>query len=139
MATDDTSLKTEVRSLTDYDSLILSEDDLQAVVDIAKRELYADLGDESLNLYDTLNSERALFWLTCIFCKVKSGEIDGVSFNIGELDVDSFNPHTSVGIWMNNFWKHYRGIEGGAPVAHTRSNRPDRNYGFDNSATRGNL
>lgn len=139
MAIDDTTLKTEVRAITNYDTTILPDPDLQEVVEIAKRELYADLGDDSLDLYGSLNSERALFWLTCIFCKVKSGELDGISFNIGELDVDTYNPNRNVGIWMNNFWKHYRGIEGGAPVAHTKSNRPDRDYGFDNSATSGNL
>lgn len=139
MAVDDTTLKAEVRALTDYGQAIISGDDLQEVVDITKRELHADIGDDTVDLYANLNSERALFWLTCIFCKVKSGELDGVSFSIGELDVDSYNPHTGVGLWIDNFWKHYRAMEGGAPVGHIKANRPDRDYDFDNSATRGNL
>ena len=135
MAVDDSTLKAEVRVLTEYDDSIITPDDLQEIVDIAKRELYADVGDDTINLFDNLNSERALFWLTCLFCKVKTGEIDAPSFSIGELDIESIDPNRNVGVWVNNFWKHYRAMDGGAPVAHTKSNRPDRNYGFDNSAT----
>lgn len=139
MAVDDTTLKAEVRALTDYDATIISDDDLQDVVDLTRRELVADLGDETIDLYENLQAERAFFWLTCIFCKVKAGEIDAPSFSIGELQVRQSNFSERHGVWMDNFHKHYRSIEGVTPVGHIKSNRPDRDYGFDNSATSGNL
>lgn len=139
MAIDDNTLKAEVRALTDYTEVIISDTDLQEVVDLTKRELQADVGDESFDFYEDLNAERALFWLTCIFLKVKSGEIDAPSFSISEISVRQSNFTERHGIWMDNFRKHYRAMDGGAPVGHTRGNRPDRNYDFDNSATNSGL
>ncbi|UBF22598.1 hypothetical protein HRTV-25_gp17 [Halorubrum tailed virus 25] len=139
MAVDDSTLKAEVRALTDYGTAIISESDLQEVVDLTKRELHADIGDDSFDLYEDLNAERALFWLTCIFLKVKSGEIDAPSFSISELSVRQSNFTERHGIWMDNFRKHYRAMDGGAPVGHTKANRPDRNYDFDNSSTSNTL
>ncbi|OYR54903.1 hypothetical protein [Halorubrum halodurans] len=139
MAVDDNTLKAEVRALTDYGVTIISDDDLQEVVDLSKRELLADIGTQEVDLYDDLNAERALFWLSCIFLKVKSGEIYAPSFSISELSVRQSNFTERHGIWMDNFRKHYRAMDGGAPVGHTKSNRPDRAYGFDNSATSNGL
>lgn len=135
MAIDDNTLKAEVRALTDYGPDIISDDDLQEVVDLTKRELLADIGDETYELYDDLNAERALFWLLCIFLKVKSGEIDSPSFRISELSVRQSNFTERHGVWMDNFRKHYSAMNGGPAVGHTRANRPDRNYDFDNSST----
>lgn len=139
MATNDTELKQEVRALTDYNVNVISDSELQAIVDLTRRELLANIGDNSLNLYENISSERAFFWLACIFSKVKAGEIDASSFSIGELDVSASEYTGKTDVWMDNFRKHYRAMEGGAPVAHTVSNRSDRTYGFDNSATDNNL
>jgi|APHM01.1.fsa_nt_gi hypothetical protein len=139
MATNDTELKQEVRVLTDYNINVISDTELQSVVDLTRRELLANIGDETLDLYGTISSERAFFWLTCIFAKVKSGEIDASSFSIGELDVKASEYTGKTDVWMDNFRRHYRAMEGGAPVAHTVSNRSDRTYDFDNSATDNNL
>ena len=135
MASDDTAIKAQVRGLTDYDEVILSDPDLQEILDLAKAEIRASIGDESLDFGQSIQAERALFWLTCIFSKVKGGEMDAPSFNIGELSVRQSNMTERHNIWMDNFWKHYRSIEGGSPVAHITASRPDRTYGFDNSAT----
>lgn len=132
MAVDDATLKAEVRVITDYPSTLLSDPDLQSVVDLAKRELAADLSNDSIDWYGNLSAERALFWLTCIFCKAKTGELDAPNFSLGELKVRPPGEDSRAGIWFDNFWKHYRNVEGGSPVAHTTSLRSDRTYRFDN-------
>lgn len=132
MAQDDTTLLTEVRLLTDYDEGIMSNADLLALIGLAKAELQAGTGSAAIDFYAVTEAERALFWLTCIFAKVKTGEIDSMSFSIGELKARQPNVTERYGVWFDNFWKHYRTMEGGAPVAHVKSNRPDRTYRFDN-------
>jgi hypothetical protein len=132
MAVDDTTLIAEVRVITDYPDTLLGHQDLQGVVNLAKRELQADLGSSSIDWYGDLSAERALFWLTCIFCKIRTGELDAPDFSLGELKVNPPGTDFQAGIWFDNFWKHYRNIEGGSPVAHTTSLRSDRTYQFDN-------
>jgi hypothetical protein len=132
MAIDDTTLKAEVRLLTNYDETIVSPSKLQELVDLAKRELEGSTQNSSLNFYGDITTERALFWLTCIYCKIRAGEIDSPSFKIGEIDFTSYDPDDEVGMWFDNFWKYYLGIGGGAPVGHIKNNRQDRSYGFDN-------
>ena len=139
MSTNDTVLLAQVRGLTDYDENIISDYDLQEVLGIAKTEIRASIGDENLDFSSSLQADRALFWLTCIFCKVKAGEIDSPSFNIGELSVRQSNVSERHNVWIDNFWKHYRSIDGGSPVAHTKASRPDRDYDYDNSATSNSL
>jgi hypothetical protein len=139
MAVDDTTLIAEVRALTDFGPSVISEPDLKEVIEIAKRELRADIGDPIYDLYGDLQAERALFWLSCIFLKVKAGEIDAPSFSIGELQVRQSNFTERHGVWMDRFLKHYLSISGLTPVGHIKPTRPDREYDFDNSATSGSL
>ena len=133
MATDDTTLKAEVRAITDYDEGILSDPDLQEVVGIAKREIQSNKNNPDLDFYGDIRAERTLFWLTCIFTKVKGGEIDGGSFSISELDVETQDGDDSL--FFNNFWRNYHSIGEGRPRGHLKGQRPNRTYEYDNSAT----
>lgn len=133
MATDDESMKQEVRALTDYDTNVMSDPELQGVLDIAERELLANLNSPTINPYTDINTERALFWLTCVFVKIKAGEIQAPSFEIGELQVNADGIGGRHGIWLENFWNHFRSAEGGSPVGHIKTNRSNRTYNFDNS------
>lgn len=130
MATDDASLKAEVRAITDYDTGIFTDAELQGVVDIAKRELQSNKNDASLDFYGDLRAERTLFWLTCLFSKVRAGEIDGGSFSISELKVDSGEEGNSM--FFDNFWRNYHSIGDGRPRGHLKGQRPNREYAFDN-------
>lgn len=130
MATDDASLKAEVRAITDYDTGILTNTELQSVLDVAKRELQSNKNNTTLDFYGDIRAERTLFWLTCIFSKVKSGEIDGGSFSISELEVESQEDSNSL--FFDNFWRNYHSIGDGRPRGHLKGQRPDREYAFDN-------
>jgi hypothetical protein len=133
MAIDDTTLKAEVRAITDYDAGILDSDSLQELVEIAKRELESNKNASDLDFYGDIRAERTLFWLTCIFLKVKAGEIDGGSFSISELDVESEDGSNSM--FFDNFWRNYHSIGEGRPRGHLKGQRADRTYEYDNSAT----
>lgn len=130
MATDDVSLMVEVRAITDYDRDIMPEDELLGLLEIAKRELQSNKNNTSLDFYGDIRAERALFWLTCIFLKVKAGEIDGGTFSISELDVESEDGGNSI--YFDNFWRNYHSIGEGRPRGHLTGQRPNREYAFDN-------
>lgn len=133
MATDDTSLKAEVRAITDYDTVILDDTGLQELVSLTKREIQSSKNNEDIDFYADLQAERTLFWLTCLFAKIKTGEIDGGSFSISELDVDSSGSSNSF--YFDNFWRNYHSLGGGRPRGHLKGQRSNRTYEYDNSAT----
>jgi len=133
MAQNDTSMKAEIRAMTDYDLGIMDNDSLQALLDLTKREIQSSKEKATFDFYDDLRAERTLFWLTCIFAKIKGGEIDGGDFSISELKVKSNNSGSSF--YFDNFWRHYHSIGEGRPRGHLKGQRSNREYNYDNSAT----
>lgn len=87
------SLKNKIRVLTDYDSHILSEDDLDVILDIAVDEVEAVILDKTGDPTDVEDidwtvfpAENALFWTGCLFSKIKAGELDGVPMSLGDMN-----------------------------------------------------
>jgi hypothetical protein len=132
MAVDDGTLMAEVRAMTNYDEGIVTGSEFQEITEIAKRELKSNKNDPDLEFYTDIRAERTLFWLVCIFAKVKGGEIDGASFSISELDVDSEKGGNSL--YFDNFWRNYHSIGDGRPRGHLKGQRSDRTYEYGNSA-----
>lgn len=133
MATDDDSLVLEVRAITGYDDDILSDAEVERLLALAKREIEASKDNPNVDYYGNIQAERALFWLTGVFMKIRMGEIDGESFSISELKVDSGDSDNSM--YLRNFWNHYHSIGDGRPRGHLKGQRSDREYDYDNSAT----
>lgn len=129
MASDDSSLIAEARGLTDYDSSIFTNPEIKEIVQIAKQEIRADLGQPDLSFYteDTFQATRALFWFVCIGLKIKAGEIAGINLEIGDLRTQ--NPAQGhYSIWFESFRKRMAGAErqiqsGPSSVVLERDNR----------------
>ena len=86
MATTDSELIAEVRALTDYPADVMSDAEVQALVDLGKEELRAWLGDSSYTFYTgDQSADRSLFWFTCLATKIKAGEIGAVNLEIGDI------------------------------------------------------
>lgn len=132
MVSSDSDLAAQVRTLTDYDASIIPDGDLQGVISLAKDELRAEANNDTLTFYDgNIQADRALFWLTCIFLKVKAGELDAPDLSIGELKVKQNAMDTQTGIWFQKFNQRLDGIA--SPLmGHTVVRRTDRTYNFDN-------
>lgn len=132
MAVDDSTLAAEVRTLTDYDSALISDADLLGVIELAKSELRAEVDDEDMVFYSgNLQADRALFWLVCIFLKIKSGELDAPNLSIGELKLRQAGMGQRTGIWFQRFNQRLDAIA--TPrMGHTKVSRPDRTYNFEN-------
>lgn len=109
MATDEQSLVREVRAITGYtDESIISDIGMLDLVSIAKQELRSDLGLPELTFHqsgsDTYQADRALFWLTAIFSKVRGGEIGNINLSIGDV-IDYNDAENEYSYWFQQFNK----------------------------------
>jgi len=135
MASNDDELVEEVRALTDYDEHVMSTGQLMNLVDLGKQQLESYLGTSPIDFYasDRGDSQRALFWFTCIAAKVAGGEIAGINLQLESIRTQ--NPaNIHYDYWFDNFRQTLRAAEGegdsGNPSAASRVlSRTDRSYG----------
>jgi len=86
----ETNLKAQVREFTGYQSeLQLSSDGLDTAFDRAKSHAVTErsIGPD----FEWFNTEfpqrqEVLFWFTCLFTKVETGELDSQDLQIGAID-----------------------------------------------------
>lgn len=90
MFTDETDLKNEVREMTGYTSeLQLSTDGLDTAYHNAKRHITIKKSiPEDFVWYKAENGaeQDALYWWTCLFTKVQTGELDSQDLQAGAVD-----------------------------------------------------
>lgn len=134
MVSSDTELIEQVRGMTDYDASIMSDSEIQTLIDIGKEEiagyLAADNEDpDNFTFYqsDTYDADRALFWFTCIAMKAKAGEIAAVNLTVGSLRATSY-AGSKFDLYFDNFDKKMRMAEGGNTPAISAPQRDNRTY-----------
>lgn len=133
MAVDDETLAAEVRVLTDYDTGLIADGDLLSLIELAKTELRSEVEDPTLDFFSgNLNAERALFWCTCLFVKVKAGEIDAPNFSVSELKVSHQPMDDQSGFWLQSLTRRLDALRGSSLMGHTKVTRNDRTYRFEN-------
>lgn len=138
MATSDQELIDEVRSFTGYDNDPFSDQKIQTTLETAKEEIRAKLAEPNFQFYgsDTLQADRALFWLTCLGLKLRAGEIGAAEFSIDELETQPLNDSSGeANVWFHNFINSLRGAEredlGSSGLSHVQVSRDDRTYSFE--------
>lgn len=133
MADSQTEIRDEVRALTDYSKNIFSDAEMDEVIGIAEDEVRAEISDPSLTFYqgnDTFNADRAVMWLSALFAKIRSGEIEGVELSAGDLDTNSLSaPNT---FWYIQFQRRLSQVDGTPGFGSTQVTREDdRTYAFE--------
>lgn len=139
MASNDSELKSEVRLFTQYSTAILDSDDLDSVVSSAKRHIRSkkDISDSNFDWYSNVHREDALFWYTCLFAKVATGELDGQDVQVGAIDISSKSAQEGdeATIWVKNARDAVRRIDGGSDLENEfgirSTSREDRVYDED--------
>ncbi|WP_330630667.1 hypothetical protein [Halocatena halophila] len=132
MVADDTEMKELVRSLTDYDSSILTDSELESLLVLSKDEFWADT-DTSARFYTgNKQADQALFWLLCLFSKIKVGELDAPAFEIAEIQVDEASNPEEISRWLKNYRKYRDNAVTGSKAGIGQISRSDRTYQFDN-------
>ncbi|UBF22707.1 hypothetical protein M1M38_gp014 [Halorubrum tailed virus 27] len=124
MATDDSSLMTEVREQTELtDTTLLSDSRLSALLSNAKREIETTIGREP-DWYENRDAENALFWLACLFV-IDEGSTDQFSF--GELEVRPESDAEADHPWVGRYERSLRYLMDSASLfGLSNVNRTDR-------------
>ncbi|MFC7191857.1 hypothetical protein ACFQL7_20880 [Halocatena marina] len=132
MATDDSSLIDEVRTLTDYDAGIIDDTEYQDLLSVAKEELQNDVNQSVTFFSGNRAVDRALFWLLCLYSKIKVGEIEAPTFEIAEIQVRQEQLDDRANWWLRQYQKNVDKIAAGARGKIVSVSRSDRTYAFDN-------
>lgn len=141
MASTESEFKTQVRELTDYSSQVLSDDSLDALIGIAKRDIQTE-AEVTVDLWigdDVSDEENALFWTTSLYVKIKAGELEGVPMSLGDIDVETMKVQgegyqAPPVLWYKKASKFTsKLIEGGSGYEITRVDRQGttRKYGTE--------
>lgn len=145
MATSDTELESEVRVMTGYDTAVLPPSQFQTVISRSKSfiENRRSLEDLDIDWYGNPRAEEALYWGTCFFAKVKTGELDGQNIAAGAIDLDTLlaKEDDEFTTWLRNALNASRslnptgdfGVRGNARTGTSGS----RNYGGDTGDSSG--
>jgi len=137
MADTDQDLMDEVREITDYTDAVLPDNKLTSVVSTAKREVQGVADANISDWYTDRDAELALFWTACLFCKIKAGELDGVTMSLGDMETESLKSAGDAEddkpvIWYERAMQYSRRKtpEGGS-FGHRSMSRTGRNYDTD--------
>jgi hypothetical protein len=135
MASSDPELKQEVQDLAGYVS--------DTVLTRAKRHIRTEKGitDSNFDWYASIYREEALFWWSCLFAKVATGELDAQNVQVGAIDVDSLlaNDKGEVTTWFRQASQALQNIDTGGDYNYgfgiSSPTRDDRVYGGDDDGT----
>lgn len=129
MASNDLDLRDEVREFTGSQ---LDDGELDTAIGRAKRHIQTRLGQTDVDWYSDQYHEDALFWTTCLFSKVASGELDGQSIRAGSVELDHL-ASDDAGQWAQNAQQALDALAGrtGSGFGITTPDREDRVYGED--------
>jgi hypothetical protein len=140
MATDDYQLGEEVRIQTGRTDNSLGEQEVLTLIRRAKREIEAEVGEAVSDWFGGAATERALFWLTCVFVADDAGPTTQ-GFSVGDLEVDSASSVTATDA-LGRYQTYYKRAlsmlqtpgSGSAPGFAVRSiSRQNRDYEFEDS------
>ena len=128
MASSDAELLPQLRIQTGYSERVLSADDFSAVIEVARRHIRTRKAIEQTwvesDWYDNEYREEALFWWTCLFAKVATGELDAQTLQVGAVDSKQLlaKEKKEVTTWYRNAERALGAIEPGEQT--------DSGYGF---------
>lgn len=127
--TSKSDVKDEVREFTGYTSnMVLSEDGLNTAYRRAKQHIRVEKGLAADFVWfseEKPEVEQALFWWTCLFCKVSTGELDSQDLQAGAVNQSALlaKDDNSVTEWYR---QAHSSLEAMTPSSIIRSSSPSR-------------
>lgn len=140
MALNETTLIEEARGITDYPASVISESQFSSLVQTAERDITATTQNYEIDWYDTsdIDGNRALMWTTCLYAKIKAGELDSVDMDIGNLSVETITDKDAV-VWYQKARKFIQSLfvveDSHKNYGSTSVARDNRSYGDDSTTT----
>jgi len=143
----ESELKADVRQQTgNTDTATLSSDALDTAYRNAKRHIRVRNSLPHESQYEWFDPEfpareDALYWWTCLFAKVQTGELDAQEVQVGAVETDSLlaKDDDDVTQWYRNARTVMRAVSPGQAFAISNPGRDDRVYGADDSGTASSL
>jgi hypothetical protein len=133
--TTETELKDDVRETTGYTSeLVLSVDGLDTAYRNAKRKIRVAKAlppnHPWLDPDNPVGEENALFWFTCLFAKVQTGELDSQDIQVGAVNQDTLlaNDNGTETSWYRNAKSALRSYQAGSMFSSRGPARGNRTY-----------
>ncbi len=120
------TVETRVRTLTDYDTEIISSSDMDTLIELSKDEIKEDTGMDEID-FSSGAGKSALMWLTCIFSKIHVGEIGAEGYQIGEIETKDLNDQAKV--WFGQYRSRRSDVIGTKTIGHAKPSRSGRSYG----------
>lgn len=122
----------EFRTITSYGEEVLATSDVETVMDRAEKHIRSrkvNLPDDFDFLSDS-QGEEALFWYTCLFAKVATGELDSQDISAGALDAETLlaKEDDEVTSWYRNAARALRNFRPGNLLRASSPVRNDREY-----------
>jgi len=130
-------LKNDVREFTGYTSqLALSQDGLNTAYNRAKRHIIRKKSiSDDFEWYGPDNgaARDALFWFTCLFTKIETGELDSQGLQAGAIDADELlaKDDNSITSWYREATDALRSVKSASIIKSSRPIRNGRNYSTD--------
>ena len=122
------------RSLTNFDTDIITESTASTLEETAKDEIRVDLEEDNID-FSTPNGRSALMWIICLFFKIHIGEIGADGYHIGE--VESKDLEGQADIWLQNYNNAKHKLAGSNIFGSTTTRRSGREYGDDGDTSFG--
>lgn len=129
--TTETQFKQEFRTITGYGSSVLSESEVETVMGRAEKHIRSRKGvEDSFEFLSENTAEEALFWYTCLFAKVATGELDSQDLQVGALDASTLlaKEDDEVTEWYRNAAKAIRNFKPGSMFRASAPVRTEREY-----------
>jgi hypothetical protein len=133
MFTDKSELKQEVRNFTDYSQSVLTSDGLDTAYRNAQRHIRRTKSLEPEFVWfepDKLAAQDALYWWTCLFSKVQTGELDSQDLQIGAIDQKALlaKANNDVTMWYRQAVSALESVNSSSIIQSTSPSRTDRDY-----------
>lgn len=137
MVSTTTELKDDVRQFTGYTStMVLSNDGLDTAYRTAKRHIRVQKAIRpDYDWYDeeVPEAQEALFWWTCLFAKVETGELDSQGLQAGAVNQKSLlaKENDDVTTWYRNAKSAMETLQASNIIMSSSPGRTDREYTAD--------
>lgn len=127
-----TDFLVEFRTITNYGERILSNAEVEAVMGRAEKHIRSrktNLPDD-FDFLTNAQGEEALFWFTCLFAKVATGELDSQDVSAGALDAEALlaKEDEEVTTWYRNATRALRNLKPGNMFRAASPIRTERDY-----------
>lgn len=134
MVMTETELKADVREMTGYKTTrLISDDGLDTAYRRAERHIRVEksIGPE-VDFFDTEFPERqeTLFWFTCLFAKVQTGELDSQDLQVGAINQKTLlaKDDDSVTQWYRMANDAMKSLKPDSIMRSAAPARPEREY-----------